>query len=234
MSSAGTGSVSDEPSIEEFGAQYRYGIVFLLVFAEALLLILTPDGEIARGVAFALISASLIIAISTSRAPSVVRRRRFLFGSALAVLLTVGIGTGLIGRNLSFLLAALLSVAVPVSLSRGLLRLVRERGASYQAVAGALAIYLFVGLTFASAIGFAAAVGSDHFYSQGTNGSTSQHVYYSFTVLTTTGFGDLTAAHRFGRALAVSEMLIGQIYLVTVIGVLVGRRSTAPPPVSDR
>ena len=49
-----------------------------------------------------------------------------------------------------------------------------------------------------------------------------QHVYYSFTVLTTTGFGDLTAGTPVGRALAVVEMLVGQLYLVTVIGLVVG------------
>jgi Ion channel len=43
-------------------------------------------------------------------------------------------------------------------------------------------------------------------------------------VLTTTGFGDFTAAHSGGRALAVLEMLVGQIYLVTVISILIGRR----------
>jgi hypothetical protein len=47
-------------------------------------------------------------------------------------------------------------------------------------------------------------------------------VYYSFTVLTTTGFGDLTAVTPVGQALAVVEMLVGQLYLVTVIGVIVG------------
>jgi hypothetical protein len=40
--------------------------------------------------------------------------------------------------------------------------------------------------------------------------------------MTTTGLGDLTAATRVGRALAVLEMLIGQIYVVVVIGLLVG------------
>ncbi len=53
-------------------------------------------------------------------------------------------------------------------------------------------------------------------------------MYFSFTVLTTTGFGDLTAATQVGRALAVVEMLVGQLYLVTVIGIVVanfaGRR----------
>jgi len=44
-------------------------------------------------------------------------------------------------------------------------------------------------------------------------------------VLTTTGFGDLTARTAPGRALAVLEMLIGQLYLVTVIATLVGNLS---------
>ena len=50
----------------------------------------------------------------------------------------------------------------------------------------------------------------------------SQHVYYSVAVLTTTGFGDLTARTAPGRAMAVVEMLLGQLYLVTVIATLVG------------
>ena len=47
-------------------------------------------------------------------------------------------------------------------------------------------------------------------------------MYFSFTTLTTTGYGDYTAALRGGRALAVLEMLVGQLYLVTVIAMLVG------------
>jgi hypothetical protein len=46
-------------------------------------------------------------------------------------------------------------------------------------------------------------------------------VYFSFTTLTTTGYGDYTAATRGGHALAVLEMLLGQLYLVTVISLLV-------------
>ena len=34
-------------------------------------------------------------------------------------------------------------------------------------------------------------------------------MYFSFTTLTTTGYGDYTAALRGGRALAVLEMLVG-------------------------
>ena len=91
-------------------------------------------------------------------------------------------------------------------------------------MAGGLAIYLLLGVAFASAIGFVSDVESNQFFSQTAHATASDRVYYSFTVLTTTGFGDFTAAHSAGRALAVLEMLVGQIYLVTVISILIGRR----------
>ena len=63
---------------------------------------------------------------------------------------------------------------------------------------------------------------SGPYFASGTDATQSARVYFSFTTLTTTGFGDYTAAKRGGRALAVLEMLIGQLYLVTVITLLVG------------
>jgi hypothetical protein len=153
-----------------------------------------------------------------------VLRRRAALAAAAVLAVTLGVGAGVVGADATFLISALMVIAVPVTLSRGLLRLVRHRGATTQAVAGALAIYLSIGLAFAFAIGFVATVGSGHYFGQATNGSASERVYYSFTVLTTTGFGDFTAAHGAGRALAVLEMLCGQLYLVTVIGILVARR----------
>jgi len=104
----------------------------------------------------------------------------------------------------------------------GLVRLVIERGVVLQAVLGALAVYVLVGLTFAFVIGAIAAGVHGPYFASGTDGVQSERVYYSFTVLTTTGFGDFTAAMRGGRALAVLEMLLGQLYLVTVIATLVG------------
>jgi Ion channel len=36
------------------------------------------------------------------------------------------------------------------------------------------------------------------------------------------GYGDLTAAGDLGRMLAVTEALLGQLYLVTVVAVVIG------------
>ncbi len=199
-------------------------MVFLLNLFAVVFVIVAPDGAGTRAVTFAVVGAAVIVVAGTSRERTTVVRRRTAIASIMVLGVTVAIAAGALGADATFLLSAAMVIAVPVSLARGLLRLVREHGATTQAVAGGLAIYLSIGLAFAFAIGFVAAVGSAHYFAQGTSGSTSDRVYYSFTVLTTTGFGDLTAAHGVGRALAVIEMLSGQLYLVTVLGILVGLR----------
>ena len=117
--------------------------------------------------------------------------------------------------------AFLLAMAAGVILA-GLVRLVVERGVVLQAVLGALAVYMLVGLTLGFLIGALATGVSSPYFAQGTDATQNARVYFSFTALTTTGFGDYTAAMRGGRALAVLEMLVGQLYLVTVIATLVG------------
>ena len=134
----------------------------------------------------------------------------------------VAVAAGAVPAEVTLVIAGLIGIAIPLTLAGGLLRLVGARGATLQAVAGALAIYLCLGLTFAWIIGLIARIDPAPYFASGTDGSESDRVYYSFTVLTTTGFGDLTAASQVGHALAVLEMLLGQLYLVTVIGVLIG------------
>src|SRR5207302_586820 len=46
-------------------------------------------------------------------------------------------------------------------------------------------------------------------------------LYFTFVTLTTVGYGDFTAAGNLGHTLAVSEALLGQIYLVTIVSLLV-------------
>ena len=49
----------------------------------------------------------------------------------------------------------------------------------------------------------------------------SQDVFFSFTTLTTTGYGNLVPAGQPGQSLAVMEMIIGQLFLVTALGKIV-------------
>ena len=183
---------------------------------------LAPDADWARAVAIALVGAALTVAVATSRAGAQVRRARTFVVGGVALVVVLGIATGVVGASEAFLVGTLVVALVPVALGGGLLRLIRDKGVTVQAVAGALAVYLLVGLLFASAISFVAAVEGSSFFAQAGHVSNGDRVYYSFTVLTTTGFGDYTTATPAGHALAVLEMLIGQLYLVTVIGILIG------------
>jgi hypothetical protein len=203
-------------------ATFRYGVVFAIVLALLLFQVLAPDADWARALSVALAGAALAVAVGTSRAQGSVRRARALVVSGLAAVFVIGIAVGLLSTGPAFLVGTLLLACVPVALSGGLLRLIRNDGVTLQAVAGALAIYLLVGLLFASAISFFATLQSGRFFVQPAHITNGDRVYYSFTVLTTTGFGDYTTATPVGHALAVFEMLTGQLYLVTVIGVLVG------------
>lgn len=210
------------PAAELPEAPFRYGVVLLLILTLVLFEIVAPSGNWESAVAFALAGAAFVMAVATWRLPTSRRGQRILLVSGAVAAMVVGIATGAISPAVEFSALAVLLLAMPVTLFRGLLRLVGERGATPQAIAGAIAIYLMLGLLFASIIGFLAEVQSQPYFAQGPDVSDGDRVYYSFTVLTTTGFGDYSAATPTGHALAVLEMLTGQLYLVTVIGVLIG------------
>ena len=149
----------------------------------------------------------------------VVGRLRSASGCSAIVIL---IALGLAPKWLTAAVAIVITAGVPVALVRGLLRLLRTEGVTFNAVAGSLAIYLSVGLLFAWIIGFITEVSKTPYFVQHSTVTEGDKVYFSFTALTTTGFGDFTPATSVGHALAVIEMLTGQLYLVTVIGLLIG------------
>jgi hypothetical protein len=87
-------------------------------------------------------------------------------------------------------------------------------------VSAGLCLYLLIGMAFAFLFGALGDLGNP-FFAHGVAGTPPNLLYYSLTTLTTTGYGDYVAGTELGRALSVTEALIGQIYLVTVVAVLV-------------
>jgi len=81
---------------------------------------------------------------------------------------------------------------------------------------------------FASAYGAIDRLGGAPFFANGGTASTANFLYFSFTSLTTVGYGDFTARADLGHTLAVSEALMGQIYLVTVVSVIVSNLRRRP------
>ena len=69
-----------------------------------------------------------------------------------------------------------------------------------------------------------------HPFFAGDQSTTVAHcLYFSFASLTTVGYGDLTARTNLGHTLSVSEALLGQIYLVTVVSLIVANLGRSRP-----
>ena len=212
-----------EQAQEDPGAgSFRFGAVFLLTLTLCVFLIVAPDADWARAVALALQSAALIVVVATSRASAAVRRERTTAAGAAAVVVFLAVATGVSPQWAVYVLGVAMSLAIPIAIVGGLVRLMRLHGVTLQTVAGALAIYLLLGIVFAWLYALFGQLADGPFFTGADAEMQGSRVYFSFTALTTTGFGDLAAATDAGRALVVLEMLVGQLYLVTVIGVLVG------------
>ena len=69
---------------------------------------------------------------------------------------------------------------------------------------------------------FIASVTGQPFFVQTATPNASDYLYFSYTTLATIGYGDYTAQQSLGRMIAVSEGLLGQLYLVSAVALLIG------------
>jgi hypothetical protein len=215
------------------GDGYGYGWLLALILATIGFQMAAPESNLARIVAIFLQGFTLIAALTVSG----VRRWLVHFAAvvtALAVISAAGIviGSGDLDLGGGRVLGLLLVSLAPIAIAIGIVRQARAaRMITLRTMFGVLCIYLLIGSAFAYAYGIISAVDDGGFFAEITGGDQSDFLYFSFATQTTTGFGDLTAAHALGRALAVSEALIGQIYLVTLVALIVsniGRTRAAP------
>ena len=90
-------------------------------------------------------------------------------------------------------------------------------------VNGVLCIYLLLALLFGSINEFFAALISPYVRGAASPVRSSDMLYYSLITLTTVGYGDITPASSLAQAVAATEALIGQLYLVSVVAAVITR-----------
>ena len=87
---------------------------------------------------------------------------------------------------------------------------------------GAGAVYLLLGLTWASAYELLHILRPEVWTGAASEAPVSQTwIYYSFVTLTTMGYGDITPVHPVARSLAILEAVTGQLYLAITLARLV-------------
>jgi len=202
-------------------ASHSYGLVLALIVVEFVFMSVAPNSPWADSTLVLLQGGTLVMAVFTSgvaRADSAISLTLVTLAAASAVALLIFGGnafTALVG-----LVSGLLTIATIGTVALGV---VDQGQANVQAVTGAICVYVLIGIMFVFLYGVLAVLGSGDFFAQGTDGTRSLRLYFSFVTLATLGYGDYTAAGELGRTIAVVEALVGQLYLVTVIAVLVSR-----------
>lgn len=130
--------------------------------------------------------------------------------------------------------AALVLLAPPVIIA-GIVRILRAtQTVTLEAVFGVLSVYILFGMFFGFVFGSIDRFGGNPFFAGGQPATVAHCLYYSFTTLTTVGYGDLTARTNLGHTLSVSEALLGQIYLVTIVSLIVANLGRSRPAAGSR
>jgi voltage-gated potassium channel len=208
-----------------------FGLVLLLLIISYFVIAAAGDGNAGR-------VASMIIFATTTwlalRAAQV--KRRILrvalalipLGTAIAIILVL-VGNDETATIVSKMLTILLVVVAPVAILK---RLVAHPVISLNTFYGAVCVYLLIAMFFATTYGLIALLTDQQFFAQLTTAPKDtpavDYLYFSFVTITTTGYGDLTAASSVGRMTAVMEAIFGQLYLITVVALVVqnlGQRS---------
>lgn len=206
-------------------ASYRFSVVLVLLFVTYFFIGISPDSRFGPLVTLVIESITLLVTLTAAGS------RRIIFLAAVICSVTAiatGIGHAIAGSqdNLIFTstMSVLLIFVAPVAIVGSV---IRRRILDVQTVLAALCLYVMLGFLFTYVFTLVQASSGHPFFAQIHHGEPAQFLYFSFATITTVGYGDLTAATGLGRSLADFEAMVGQLYLVTVVALLVSNLGAA-------
>jgi len=164
------------------------------------------------------------------------RRRTLLLVGILALLTFHGIAADRMGEQHWLRPATLVATAAfMAAITAALLYYVLDwQPITNDKVFGAVAAYVLIAFTFACVFGLLLQVQPGAFYAGAVHAPDERldwatMMYFSFTVLTSTGFGEITPVTGMARALIVIEQVLGVMYVAFLIARLANRYGTRGP-----
>lgn len=208
-------------------ASEHYGLALVLLVATIVAMAFAADTTFGRLLAVSVESLALLVILRSAQVS-----RRLLRGAGVVV--AVGVVSAVLSAQAAegatgfgvVAVGALLALVAPVVVVRSL---VRHERVDLTTIAAALCVYLLAGIFFAFVYGVIGELDDAGFFAQKTAARDVDYVYFSFVTLATLGYGDLTPRGDPGRMLAVAETLLGQLYLVSVVALLVANIGRTRP-----
>jgi hypothetical protein len=227
--------VADARGIRRFAARQAflqrlrqgdtYGLLLVAIVITYALMAVLEEGDLRRAILGASFGAVLLLSFYTSHV-----RGRVLHVAVVVVAIAVAlsvvqafVGEAFQGAGAAMLL---LLVASPFVVLR---RILRHPEVNLETILGVVCAYLLIGMAFAGVYGEMDRLGTEYFFAQGRVEDPVEYLYFSYVVLTTVGFGDLTPGTNSGRILVTIEALFGQVFLVTIVAGLVSTFARSRP-----
>lgn len=193
----------------------------MLIILSMLAIAALSDGALQRSISIVVLVFTLLFALRTSQAS----RRAFrvaavtvpLIGVATIAATTAWSGDG--ARVVAAAATIFLLLAVFLAILR---RMGTHHTISWETLLAAICLYLLIGLIFGSLYALLAWTNGGVLFAGSQPATNVNTTYFSFTTLTTVGYGDLTMAESLPKMLAMTEAVTGQVFLVVAVGLLVG------------
>lgn len=200
-------------------ASDAFGLVLVLVLTTYVLTSLLANRGWDAVVLTIATSATSVVALVSSH----VRIRAVRIALTLSAITIVLAAIGAASDDHTWLeFASLIQVSLlAVATAAVLARIVGAAEVGSRTILGALSVYAVLGLLFTFVYGTIDRIQAGPFFEGVTGPQGSDFLFFSYTTLTTTGYGNLVPGGQPGRMIAGLEMMIGQIFLVTLVAGLV-------------
>ncbi len=196
-----------------------FGLVLLLVLTTYVLTSLLSNRGWSAVVLTIATSATSVVALTSSHARAGTIRAA-LWLSVLTVLLAAVAAISDQHAWLNFA-SAIQIVLLAIAMATVLRRVVTTAEVGSRTILGAISVYTVLGILFTFLYGTIERVQGGAFFEGLSNPQGNDFLFFSYTTLTTTGYGNLVPGGQPGRMIAGLEMMIGQIFLVTLVAGLV-------------
>ena len=208
------------------GSRQRYGMLLLALGVTFFFQGVAEPGDVQRAIGTVLVGLTLLFALRAANTRASWQRAANVIVAVIVIAIVIASleNQGGTVAGIAAVANGLLIALAPPAVVIGVYRNMQASGSvTITVVAGVLCLYLLLGLFFAYVYVAIENLGGAPFFANGQAADSSRSLYFSFVTMTTTGYGDYTARSNLGHTLSVSEALIGQIYLVTIVAAIVGR-----------
>lgn len=183
-------------------------------------------------IAFLVILATVAVVFRVTDARLFVQHVAWAVLSVAAVATIAATLLGAEGHALDVVLSSASMLALLVAPAVIIGHQATRRGLNLEALLAAITAYVLVGLFFAFVLNLLSLTSSTPTFDGADGDSLANQVFFSFTTLTTTGYGNLVPVSTGAQTVAVAEAITGQFFLITAVARIM-RGASGPTAARD-